>query len=373
MVKIVSIVGARPQFIKLAPFLRSVEIHNKNNDSQIRHITIHTGQHYDRGLSDIFFEELEIPPAQYNLGVGSGSHGKQTGQMLERIETVLVEEKPEVVVVFGDTNSTVAGALAAAKLHIPIAHVEAGLRSFNRVMPEEINRVIADHVSDLLLAPTDTAVKNLTNEGLKNKTVRTGDIMYDTVLLNKELAKQKSTILAKMSLEPMSYYLVTIHRAENTNDPLLLQRLLETLNQIGSVNYPVIFPIHPRTKNLIAKNLPDWSAHPSVKLIDPVGYLDMLMLISHARIVMTDSGGLQKEVFFLNRPCITLRKETEWVETVEAEANILTGPNPDRIISARALWEEKISHKKIDFSHKINKYYGNGESSTQTLNAILNL
>lgn len=373
MTKFLSVVGARPQFIKLAPFLRAIDQHNFENGSPIQHITVHTGQHYDHGLSEIFFEELEIPPAHYNLGVGSGSHGKQTGLMLERIEKVLLEERPSVIIIFGDTNSTVAGALAAAKLHIPIAHVESGLRSFNRIMPEEINRVVADHLSDLLLAPTETAVQNLTNEGLSAKTVRTGDIMYDTVLLNLGLAKEKSRILEQLSIEPKSYYLATIHRAENTNHPTTLRNILNTLNTISAANHPIIFPIHPRTKNIIKESLSDWSPHPSLNIIEPVGYLDMLILIQQARMALTDSGGLQKEVFFLNCPCITLRPETEWVETVEAGGNILTGPDPEKILAAQSTWEEKLSLDIVDFSDQIHQFYGTGRSSQQTLDAILSL
>jgi len=371
MPKLLSIVGARPQFIKLAPFLQAIDAYNQEHGPSIHHQTLHTGQHYDKGMSDIFFEELEMPPANINLGVGSGSHGAQTGKMLEGIEKVLLEEKPDWLVIFGDTNSTVAGALAAAKLHIPIAHIEAGLRSFNRKMPEEINRVVADHISNVLLAPTPTAVENLQHEGLGEKTVLSGDIMHDTVLRNVKLAEKKSTVLQAYQLQPDTYYLATVHRAENTDDPQRLRDIMEVFNEVAATRFPIILPMHPRTKNRIQQHLPNWQVHPNLHILEPIGYLDMLMLVKNARIALTDSGGLQKEVFFLNRPCITLRDETEWVETVQSEANTIVGANPDRIRDSIANWENILSERKVDFTQKTMRYFGDGNAAQKILYSLL--
>jgi len=372
MMKLMSIVGARPQFIKLAPFLQAVADHNRTGSPRLEHLTVHTGQHYDADMSDIFFEELEIPPAEINLGVGSGSHGLQTGKMLAGIEQVLLQEKPDLLVIFGDTNSTLAGALAAAKLQIPIAHVEAGLRSFNRRMPEEINRIAADHLSDILLAPTATAVENLRREGLADKTTLTGDIMYDTVRRNIRLAASKSTLLRQLQLTPHAYYLATVHRAENTDDPQKLLAILNELNKIAAHQYPVVFPIHPRTTNRIKMSLPDWAPHPQLRIIPPVGYLDMLQLTQGARLAFTDSGGLQKEAFFLNCPCVTLREETEWVETVAAKGNVITGADPKKIEQAFLHWEHQLGDGRVDFSESVRQHFGNGQTAKQVLHTILN-
>ena len=369
--KLLSIVGARPQFIKLAPLLQAIDHHNQENGKTLTHLTVHTGQHYDSNMSDIFFEELEMPHADINLGVGSGAHGKQTGKMLEGIEEILIAEKPDWLIIFGDTNSTVAGALAAAKLHIPVAHIEAGLRSFNRRMPEEINRVVSDHISNILLAPTPTAVVNLEHEGLGEKTVNTGDIMYDTVLRNLGLSDKKSQILADHKLEPQSYYIATMHRAENTDDPKRLGAIMDIFNEVSASQYPVVFPMHPRTKHRIEKFLPNWKAHPNLRILEPVGYLDMLQLVNHSRVALTDSGGLQKEVFFMNRPCITMRDETEWVETVSAGGNVITGADPEAIRQALSDWEIKLQGGEADFTEQIHANFGKGDAAHHILRAIL--
>ena len=369
--KLLSIVGARPQFIKLAPLLQAIESYNQKNGALLQHLTVHTGQHYDSNMSDIFFEELEMPHADVNLGVGSGAHGKQTGKMLEGIEEILLAEKPDWLVIFGDTNSTVAGALAAAKLHIPVAHIEAGLRSFNRRMPEEINRVVSDHISNILLAPTPTAMINLKDEGLVEKSVNTGDIMYDTVLRNLSLSDKKSQILENENLSPQEYYIATMHRAENTDDTQRLGSIMDIFNEVSASQYPVVFPMHPRTKHRIEKLLPDWKPHPKLRILEPVGYLDMLQLVNNARVALTDSGGLQKEVFFMNRPCITMRDETEWVETVSSGGNVITGADPEAIRQALSDWETKLQEGEADFTEQIHANFGKGDAAHHILQAIL--
>jgi len=317
--KVVSIVGARPQFIKAAPVSRALQ-------PMVREVLVHTGQHYDREMSELFFEELSIPEPEYNLGVGSGPHGWQTGQMLIRIEEVLLAERPDWVLVYGDTNSTLAGALAAVKLQLPVAHVEAGLRSFNRTMPEEHNRVLTDHVADLLFCPTQTAVDNLLREGITQGVHLVGDVMYDAVIHNAALAEARSDLLARLGLKPGSYALATVHRPVNTDDPLRLQSILEALAEI---EMSVLFPVHPRTRQCMDRlDLSFVSKMESLNFIDPVGYLDMLLLEKHARLILTDSGGVQKEAYFFSVPCLTLREETEWVETVEAGWNRLVGADP---------------------------------------------
>lgn len=322
--KIVTIVGARPQFIKAAPVSRVWRQANAE-------ILVHTGQHYDDNMSAIFFRELDIPQPDYNLEIGSGSHGRQTGQMLMRIEEVLLSEKPAAVLVYGDTNSTLAGALAAVKLHIPVAHVEAGLRSFNRDMPEEHNRVLTDHCADLLFCPTQSAVDWLANEGVAKGVHRVGDVMYDAVLHNVEIARSSSTILAELGLEPAGYLLATIHRPYNTDIPQRLQAILAAFVDIDS---PIIFPVHPRTRRYISELTIDGLTGSKVKMIEPVGYLDMLALEQNARLILTDSGGVQKEAYFMGVPCVTLRPETEWVETVEAGWNLVVDADRERIVWA---------------------------------------
>ncbi len=326
--KIVSVVGARPQFIKSAPV--SLALAKAGHMEYL----LHTGQHYDYGMSKVFFDELGLAEPAINLGVGSGPHGKQTSQMLMGIESVLIAQQPDVVLVYGDTNSTLAGALAAVKLQIKLAHVEAGLRSFNRSMPEEHNRVLTDHCADLLFCPTQTAVFNLEHEGITSGVHLVGDTMYDAVLLFGELAKAKSKILGQFGLDAGSYLLLTIHRAYNTDHPEVLKAILASLQD---VNQPVIFPIHPRTKAALAAHqgsLPD-----NVMIIDPIGYLDMLMLEQNARMILTDSGGMQKEAYFFKVPCLTLRSETEWVETISSGWNQLVGCDPNKISQALTHFE----------------------------------
>ncbi|MGO4573063.1 non-hydrolyzing UDP-N-acetylglucosamine 2-epimerase [Microvirga sp. 2TAF3] len=311
---ILTVVGARPQFIKASPVSHALIAHGG-----FREILVHTGQHFDAAMSDVFFEELDIPKPAYNLEVNSLGHGAMTGRMLEKLEEVMIAEKPDWVLIYGDTNSTVAGALAAAKLHIPVAHVEAGLRSFNRKMPEEINRVVADHVSALLLCPTQTAVDNLKAEGITKGVQHVGDVMYDVTLSAVERAKGRSTILESHGLMPKSYAVATIHRAENTDDPTRFAQVVRWLSERGR-EIPIVMPMHPRTRKLMEKNglTPE-----GVTLIDPLGYLDMAWLTHNSAAVFTDSGGLQKEAYFHRVPCVTLRDETEWVETVEAGWNRL--------------------------------------------------
>lgn len=322
--KIATVVGARPQFIKAAPVSRVL----RQNHTEI---LIHTGQHYDANMSDIFFEELHIPKPDYNLGIGSGRHGAQTGATLEKVEDVLIQEEPDALLVYGDTNSTLAGALAAAKLHIPVLHIEAGLRSFNRNMPEEINRVLTDHVSRLLFCPTDTAVKNLAQEGITEGVYQIGDVMYDAFLYNKELAKKQSQVLDTLDLGSSEYILCTIHRAENTDN---LSRMREILTALSQVSKPVILPLHPRTRKIIQEQGLDTLLSSSIRIIEPVGYLDMISLEVNASKLLTDSGGVQKEAYFAGVPCITMRDETEWVETVQVGWNRLTGADSQKILSA---------------------------------------
>jgi UDP-N-acetylglucosamine 2-epimerase len=330
--KIIDIVGCRPQFIKVAAVLHAIDCYNASHrSSPINEILVHTGQHYDYEMSQVFFDELGLKSPDYHLGVGSGSHGYQTGEMLKRIEEVLIKEKPDMVMVYGDTNTTLAGALAAAKLHIPVAHVEAGLRSFNREMPEEINRVLTDHISDFLFCPTQTAVENLRREGIEKGVYLVGDVMYDAVLLYLDLAEKKSEIMERLGLKPKSYALATVHRMENTDQPERLRAIFEGLERVAKEGLPVVLPLHPRTR----KQLNALGIHPKeVQVLDPVSYLDMLVLEKNARVILTDSGGVQKEAFFFRVPCVTLREETEWVETVETGWNTLVGCDPERIVQA---------------------------------------
>ena len=324
--RVTTVVGARPQFIKMAPVSRELRKH-------FEEIVIHTGQHYDYEMNRIFFEQLNIPEPDYYLGVGSGSHGYQTGEMLKKIEEVLVREEPDIVLVYGDTNSTLAGALAAVKLHIKVAHVEAGLRSFDKRMPEEVNRVLTDHVSDYLFAPTETAVKNLHNEGIREGVYLTGDVMYDALLHNIRIARKESKILTELGLTPGEYILATVHRAENTEGRERLESIIEAFIESGEL---IVFPAHPRTrKYLEAYSLIDEVEKAgNVLMIPPVGYLDMLALEENARKILTDSGGVQKEAYFLKVPCITLRERTEWIETVEDGWNILVGAEREKILRA---------------------------------------
>jgi UDP-N-acetylglucosamine 2-epimerase len=315
--KIISIVGARPQFIKLSALSR--ELRKKH-----REIVLHTGQHYDYELSRVFFSELSLPKPDYHLGVGSAEHGEQTGKMLKGIEEILLFERPDLVIVYGDTNSTLAGALAGAKQNIPVAHVEAGLRSFVKTMPEEINRVLTDHVSSLLFCPTPTSVKNLKKEGITKGVHLVGDVMYDSLKENLAVAKRKSKIMRELNLTPKDFYLVTLHRAENTDIKENLKKLCRILT---GLDRKTVFPIHPRTRKKLSefKLLKRLFSLKHLLLIDPVSYLDMLLLEKNARYVLTDSGGVQKEAFFLKTPCLTLREETEWVETLRGGWNCIVG------------------------------------------------
>jgi len=324
-VKIASVVGARPQFIKAAPVSREVRRHNVE-------ILIHTGQHYDETMSDVFFEVLEIPRPDYNLGVGSGSHAVQTAEMMRGLEGVLEKEAPDLVLVYGDTNSTLAGALVAAKRHVPVGHVEAGLRSFNRTMPEEINRVMSDHLSELLFCPTQTAVDNLRREGITKGVHLVGDVMYDVALHSAQAARGRD-IVERLGLRPGDYVLVTLHRPGNVDDRETLRGIVDALVRCGR---PVVFPVHPRTrKNLEAFGL--WEAlRGKVTAIDPVDYLDFLALLMKAQKVATDSGGVQKEAYFFGVPCVTLRDETEWIETVEDGWNAVVGTETEDILHAIA-------------------------------------
>jgi len=347
--KVASIVGARPQFIKAAVVSRELRKHHQE-------VLSHTGQHYDENMSAVFFGELEIPEPDYNLGVGAGPQGAQTGEMLKRIEEVLLKERPDMVLVYGDTNSTLAGALAAAKLHTGVAHVEAGLRSFNRRMPEEINRILTDHVSDLLFCPTETAATNLEREGITSGVHLVGDVMHNSFLHNVEIAERSSAILEKLALAPKGYALATVHRAENTEDEERLGSIFRALDEIGLI-MPVIVPLHPRTR----KYLPAGMAPVRARVIEPAPYLDMLVLEKHARVILTDSGGVQKEAYWLRVPCVTLRDETEWVETVEAGWNILVGHNSARI-------KEAALHPRPDAFRPT--VYGNGHAAERILERI---
>lgn len=320
--KIVSVVGARPEFIQATPVSRALRLNHQE-------ILVHTGQHYDYLMSQAFFEELGTPAPDHNLEVGSGLHGRQTAEILVRMEEVLIKEQPDLVIVRGDTNSTLAGALAASKLHIPTAHIEAGERSFDRRMPEEINRLVADRVADLHFCASRAAVQRLAAEGITQSVHWVGDVMLDAMLQNLPIARRKSDALARLDLEPGAYALVTIHRAANTDDPVRLNQIVKALN---SVPETIVFPVHPRTRKALTCRSARFSAH--VKLIEPVPYFDMLVLEENARLIATDSGGVQREAYFLGVPCLTLRDETEWVETVEAGWNKVVGTQPERVIDA---------------------------------------
>ncbi|ERI90757.1 UDP-N-acetylglucosamine 2-epimerase [Clostridiales bacterium oral taxon 876 str. F0540] len=320
--KILSVIGARPQFIKAAAVSNILR-------KEHTEILVHTGQHYDDNMSSVFFDELQIPKPNYSLGIGSGGHGMQTGSMLIKLEEIYIDEKPDLVLVYGDTNSTLAGALCASKLLIPVAHVEAGLRSFNMKMPEEQNRILTDHISSLLFVPTDAALENLRNEGIDNNVFCVGDVMYDAVKNFTYLAKDKSHIVEELNLQENRYLLATIHRAENTND---IQRLRNIIIGLNKSEKSIVLPLHPRTKKYIESY--DINIGSNVKIIDPVGYLDMISLEMNAQKIVTDSGGVQKEAYFMGKPCITLRNETEWIETVNIGWNVLVGANTNDILNA---------------------------------------
>ena len=349
--KILTILGARPQFIKAGGVSREIAKYNN-----IKEVIVHTGQHYDANMSDIFFEELHLPKPDYFLGIGGKSHGAMTGQMMEKIEEVALKEKPDVIMVYGDTNSTLAGALVGAKLHIPIAHVEAGLRSFNMNMPEEVNRVLTDRVSKWLFCPTDSAVKNLKNEGFDNfdcKIIKNGDVMLDVAMYYKKFARKPNISIKD------NFILATVHRAENTDNINRLKNIFEALEEIAR-DKKLILPLHPRTKkilekeNIILKN---------ITLIEPVSYLEMVWLLNNCDMAITDSGGLQKEAFFFKKPCITLRDETEWVELVENNFNVLAGANKEKILN-------------VYYGHNFNfnfnlELYGNGKASEMIIKELV--
>ena len=352
--KILSIIGARPQFIKAAAVSREIAKHN-----EITEIIVHTGQHFDPNMSKIFFDQIKIPEPDYNLGINSLRHGAMTGRMLEEIEKVLIIENPDWVIVYGDTNSTLAGSLAAKKLHLRAAHIEAGLRSFNMNMPEEINRILTDRVSDILFCPTQTAIDNLVNEGYEKlgcKIIFSGDVMLDAALLYSEKAQ--------MPIEdiPSQFILATIHREENTIDEERLKSIYNAL-KIISKEIQIIIPIHPRTRKQLDE-LHSISKESNIKLINPLGYLEMLFLIRHCSLIITDSGGLQKEAYFFEKPCITIRDETEWTELVKYGYNVVAGTNTDNIIDAYNLMKDR----KIKFSHKL---FGSGNAAQIIVNEIL--
>jgi len=350
--KIISIIGARPQFIKCAPLSRAIQKEHKE-------ILVHTGQHYDPEMSEIFFKELQIPEPDYNLGIGSGSHGEQTGKMLVEIENLLRKEKPDLVLVYGDTNSTLAGALAASKMHIIVAHVEAGLRSFDRTMPEEINRVLTDHVSDLLFCPTETAVLNLEKEGITTGVYNVGDVMLDALKYNLKVAEEKSTILEDMELGPKEYMVATVHRASNTDS---FKNLSSIVNAFCDADISIVFPVHPRTEKYLKQyGLLDKLSQ-KVKVIPPIGYLEMLNLMAHARKVLTDSGGVQKEAYMLRVPCITMRENTEWVETVEDGGNVLVGAEYEKIRDAILNFEGAKERGNV---------FGNGDACENILKVLM--
>ncbi|MEP6957089.1 MAG: UDP-N-acetylglucosamine 2-epimerase (non-hydrolyzing) [Nitrospirota bacterium] len=327
--KIVTVVGARPQFIKSTAVSRVIR---DDYSGKIEEVLVHTGQHYDENLSKVFFEELDIPEPKYNLGISGGRHGAMTGRTLEAVEKVLLQEKPDWLLIYGDTNSTLAGALAAAKLNIPVAHVEAGLRSFNMRMPEEINRILADRVSSLLFCPTEAAVKNLRAEGLGNGIHNVGDVMYDVSLFYRDRARQQSAILETLKLAPSGFALATCHRAENTDDPKRLSEILSALADIAD-QLPVVLSLHPRTRKCIGEY--GFSHYLAALVVtEPLPFLDMMALEQAARVILTDSGGVQKEAFFYGVPCITMRNETEWVETVDLGWNRLVGASRTSIVSA---------------------------------------
>lgn len=351
MKKIVTVLGARPQFIKA-----SVVSDALKQSGVLKEIVVHTGQHFDKNMSDIFFKELDMKAPDHHLGIGGGPHGEMTGRMLMEIEKVLLKEKPEVVLVYGDTNSTLAGALAAAKLHIPVAHVEAGLRSFNPKMPEEINRILTDRISHWLFTPTKTATNNLRAEGVsKDRIHEVGDVMYDAALQHRERVHANERILKRLKVHPQNYALVTVHRAENTDDPRRLAVIVKALKSVAHF-LPVIWPLHPRTRNFLEKSndLPIRDSH--LYIIEPVGYLDMVQLEKYASVIATDSGGVQKEAFFHCVPCVTLREETEWIELLENACNRLVAPlNSESVV--------KTIKSAVGTFVKVISPYGSGDAS----------
>jgi len=351
--KVISVIGARPQFIKAAPLSRALRRRHQE-------YLIHTGQHYDENMSRIFFDDLEIPRPDINLGIGSESHAVQTGQIMVGVEKVVLAEKPDLVLVYGDTNSTVASALAAIKVHVPVAHVEAGLRSFNRTMPEEINRIVTDRIADFLFCPTPTAMTNLNNEGLGQHAFLVGDVMVDALLHFSAVAERKVNPLQRLQLRPQKYSLATIHRPANTDDPDNLRNILQAFRDSGET---IVFPVHPRTRKFLQQYglLADLHANSRLRLTEPLSYLDILLLEKNARCLLTDSGGMQKEAYLWGVPCITLREETEWVETVAEGWNCIVGADYEKIFSALREFTPKTPRQ---FS------YGDGHASEKIIQIL---
>lgn len=355
---ILTIVGARPQFVKAAAVSREILKHD-----DIREIIVHTGQHFDKNMSDIFFEEMEIPKPDYNLAINSVGHGAMTGRMLEGIEEIILKEKPDMVLVYGDTNSTLAGALAAKKLHVKVAHVEAGLRSFNMQMPEEINRILTDRISDILFCPTQQAITNLQKEGFDNfpcKIELSGDVMQDAAIFYSQKSSEKSTIISTLKLENESYVLATIHRQENTDDLTKLKKIIAALNLLHNERKKVVLPIHPRTRKILENN----NISVDFILTEPVGYFDMIELIKNSSLVITDSGGLQKEAFFFQKQCITIREQTEWIELIQGGFNTLL-PAAE-LVDLLTIFG-KVSQNKVDFNVNL---YGNGKASESIVTTL---
>lgn len=368
VMKIVTVVGARPQFIKAAVVSRAIASYNTEHGTGILEFIVHTGQHYDHNMSDVFFEEMRIPQPHYHLGINDCTHGAMTGRMLEEIEKVLMREKPDVVIVYGDTNSTLAGALASSKLHIPVAHVEAGLRSFRMDMPEEINRIMTDRISDFLFCPTETAVRNLASEGITGGAkrlprppvvVNVGDVMYDATLFYRKISKPTERVEALFSEVGNNFYLATLHRAENTDDRDRLRNIIEAFHEISKMT-PVVLPLHPRTLKMVKQYGLSLNG---VRVLEPVGYFDMLTLLDNCKAVFTDSGGLQKEAYFFHKPCITLRDETEWVELVEHGFNRVVGAEREKIIEAG----KGIATEGNDYTLALYGYGDTGDKVVQLL------
>ena len=368
----VSVVGDRSDFIKIAPLARAFERRSQAG-ALLQHTIIHTGQHSDGVAPEAMLSEGELPRAQLTLGVGPARDGSQTAAMLVKLEDVLLALDPDLLVVYGDTNSTVAGALAGTKLRIPVAHVGAGLRTFSRRTPEDINRTAADHICDLLLAPSPTAMKNLAAEGLAPRAVFTGDIMYDAVLSYRPLAAQRSTIGQRLGLQTHGYALAAMHLADNGAEPGRLRNLIGALRDAADTLLPVVLPVHPLAAQRVRSDLRDCKLHPRLLIIDPLGYLDTLRLIDHAAMVLTESGELQHEAFFLGCPCVTLRDETEWVETVEAGGNMLVGTDSARMLVAMERWQRYRRREDGTFSQVASKLFGNGDAAERILHALLQL
>jgi UDP-GlcNAc3NAcA epimerase len=360
--KVVTVVGARPQFVKAATVSAAI-VRRRRAGSELEEVLVHTGQHYDQNMSQVFFDQLEVPRPKYNLAVGSGQHGAMTGKMLAAVEQILVDEQPDWLLVYGDTNSTLAGALAAAKLHVPVCHVEAGLRSFDKRMPEEVNRILTDHVSTLLLVPTRAAITNLTNEGIVAGVHHVGDVMYDAATMFGAVAASSSSVLAQHGLNPKSFLLATVHRAENTDDPARLEGILRGLSALATPACPLLWPLHPRTRATLARTglAGLLESNAALRVVEPVSFLDMIVLEQQAKLILTDSGGVQKEAYFHGVPCVTLRDETEWVETVSAGWNQLVGADAAAIQRAASAARPG---QPID-------EYGDGKASEKVVDLLL--